>query len=279
VDHGLEDTAAREEAGKPAQGTITLSASHRSGRVIVEVSDDGGGINREKVRQIAEDKGLIPTDQALSDNEIDNLLFLPGFSTADTISNISGRGVGMDVVKTAIATIGGRISIVSQPGQGSTFSISLPLTLAVLDGMIIKIGSEALVVPISAISETLALQANDVQRIGPSDHVVRVRDTLIPLLDLGAVLGYSAPRACFDDTIVLVVDGEDGQQAAVVIDEIEDQRQVVIKGLEDGYGHVPGIAAATILGDGQIALIIDPSDLLNRAGTGKRTPAVLLATG
>ncbi|MEM1064094.1 MAG: chemotaxis protein CheA [Pseudomonadota bacterium] len=273
VDHGLEDADTRVAAGKPAQGNVTLTASHRSGRVVIEVSDDGGGINRKRVREKAEEKGLIPPDQALSDSEIDNLLFLPGFSTASEISNLSGRGVGMDVVKTAIGNLGGRITISSDPGVGTTFSISLPLTLAVLDGMVVRVGTETLVVPLSAISETLSLRACDNRAIGPHTQVVQVRETFVPLIDLGTELGYSAPRESYEGAIVLLIAQEDGSRAALVVDAIEDQRQVVIKGLEESYGHVPGVAAATILGDGQIALILDPADLLaNASGLSRAMP-------
>ncbi|MEM9974255.1 MAG: chemotaxis protein CheA [Pseudomonadota bacterium] len=273
VDHGLEDAETRVAAGKPAQGNVTLTASHRSGRVVIEVSDDGGGINRKRVREKAEEKGLIPPDQALSDSEIDNLLFLPGFSTASEISNLSGRGVGMDVVKTAIGNLGGRITISSDPGVGTTFSISLPLTLAVLDGMVVRVGTETLVVPLSTISETLSLRAGDNRAIGPHTQVVQVRETFVPLIDLGTELGYSAPRESYEGAIVLLIAQEDGSRAALVVDAIEDQRQVVIKGLEESYGHVPGVAAATILGDGQIALILDPADLLaNASGLSRAMP-------
>ena len=155
VDHGVERPEVREAAGKPAQGEVKLSAAHRSGRIVIEVSDDGAGINRQRVREIAIKKELIAPDAQLTDGEIDNLLFMPGFSTAQSISNISGRGVGMDVVKRSIQALGGRITIASRPGQGSIFSMSLPLTLAVLDGMVVKVADQTLVVPLTAIVETL----------------------------------------------------------------------------------------------------------------------------
>ncbi len=267
IDHGLEDTEKRVTAGKSPEGTVTLAASHKSGRVNIVVSDDGGGINREKVRSIAESKGLIQPGQDLTTSEVDNLLFLPGFSTADKVSNLSGRGVGMDVVKNAITALGGRVSIQSSPGEGTIFTISLPLTLAVLDGMVIRVGQEMLVVPLNAISETLSLTKDDIRPLGPHKRVVQVRETFVPILDLGHHLGYTGPRDSFEGAIVLLIAQEDGSRAALVVDSIEDQRQVVIKGLQEGYGRVPGVAAATILGDGQIALILDPTDLLsNPAG-------------
>ncbi len=271
VDHGLETNAEREAIGKPSEGHVNLSAMHRSGRVVIEVSDDGAGINREKVHQIAIEKGLVPPDLQLTDSEIDNLLFLPGFSTAKEVSNLSGRGVGMDVVRSAIQALGGRIAITSERGKGTTFSISLPLTLAVLDGMVVSVANETLVVPLNAILETLTLTHQDLQEFGPQTHVVNIRDTFVPLLDLGAELGYREPLNDYSGTVVLLITQEDGSRAAVVVDAIEDQRQVVIKGLQDSYGRVPGIAAATILGDGKIALILDPVDLISQA-SGRTRP-------
>lgn len=268
VDHGLEDPEDRIEAGKPERGTITLTAAHKSGRVVIEVSDDGGGINRARVQKIAEEKGLIPEGQSFSDSEIDNLLFLPGFSTASEVSNLSGRGVGMDVVKSSISGLGGRISIISTPGKGTVFSISLPLTLAVLDGMVVQIEKETMVVPLNAIAETLTLREGEIRSLGPTTQIILVRDTFVPLLDLGAELGYRTPKDDYLGSVALLISQENGDRAALIVDNIEDQRQVVIKGLQDSYGHVPGVAAATILGDGQIALILDPADLIaNATGT------------
>lgn len=265
VDHGLESGEDRIAAGKPREGRVTLSAAHKSGRVVIEVSDDGGGINRPKVQQIAVDKGLIPAGQELSDAEIDGLLFLPGFSTAKEVSDLSGRGVGMDVVRSAIQALGGRISIVSEPSLGTTFSISLPLTLAVLDGMVVKVAAETLVVPLGVIVETVSLQEGDVRTVSPGNHVIHIRDTFVPIVDLGSELGYREAYEDFDGCVVLLIAGEDGSRTAVVVDAIEEQRQVVIKGLQEGYGRIPGIAAATILGDGKIALILDPVDLISNA--------------
>ncbi|WP_417253716.1 chemotaxis protein CheA [Celeribacter sp.] len=278
VDHGLESTEKRLEAGKSREGHVTLTAQHRSGRIVIEVTDDGGGINRERVKEKAIQKGLIPADAQLSDSDIDNLLFLPGFSTAAEISNLSGRGVGMDVVKSSIQALGGRISITSQEGKGTTFSISLPLTLAVLDGMVVRVADETLVVPLNAILETLTLTDEDLTALGPETHVVQIRGGFVPLLDLGAELGYRMPQDSYVGGTVLLIGQEDGNRAALAVDSIEDQRQVVIKGLEGSYGRVPGIAAATILGDGQIALILDPTDLVGQASgrTRVRQPQQLL---
>lgn len=266
VDHGLESTEDRATSGKNPVGQVRLSAAHRSGRVIIEVADDGGGINRPRVLGIAKSKGLIPADATLSDGEIDNLLFLPGFSTAAEVSDLSGRGVGMDVVKTSIQQLGGRIAITSEKGKGTTFSISLPLTLAVLDGMVVNVAGETLVLPLNVVVETLSLGPDDVQMLRPGAHVVRVRGGFVPLYDLGVMLGYRGPRDSLDGAIVLLISLEDGTRAAMVIDGIQDQRQVVIKGLDDSFYRAPGIAAATILGDGRIALILDPADVIAASG-------------
>lgn len=265
VDHGLENSEDRIAAGKPSQGSVTLSAAHRSGRVEIEVSDDGAGINRPRVLQIAIEKGLIAADSVLSDSETDNLLFLPGFSTNAEVTDLSGRGVGMDVVRTAIQALSGRINITSKKGVGTKFSISLPLTLAVLDGMVVEVANETLVLPLNVVVETLSLTDNNVEMIAPGQNVVRVRDGFVPLFDLGVELGYRDTALNVAGSIVLLIALEDGNRAALIIDKIQDQRQVVIKGLDDRYARAPGIAAATILGDGQIALILDPTDVIANA--------------
>jgi two-component system chemotaxis sensor kinase CheA len=268
VDHGLEKPDARLAAGKAEEGVVRLSAAHRSGRIVIEVADDGAGINRTRVRDIAVNKGLIPADAQLSNSEIDNLLFLPGFSTAQTVSNISGRGVGMDVVKRSIAALGGRISIASRPGQGSTFSLSLPLTLAVLDGMVVRVAGQTLVVPLTAIVETLKPKAKDVHPLGTGSAVVSIRGSFIPLIDLGRELGYRSEPADPLSGVALLVETEGGNRCSLLVDAIQDQRQVVIKSLEANYGHVQGIAAATILGDGRIALIVDVDSVVAHCGGG-----------
>ncbi len=257
IDHGLESPADRIAAGKPAEGVVRLSAGHRSGRIVLEIADDGAGINRPKVREIAVKRGLITPDASLSDDEVDNLIFLPGFSTATEVSDISGRGVGMDVVKRSIQALGGRISITSRPGKGSTFVMSLPLTLAVLDGMVVSVGDETLVVPLTAIVETLQPKISDVYGMGGDARVIAVRDSYVPLIDVGQVLGYRQTAMSAGAGVVLLIEADGGSRAALLVDAIQGQRQVVIKSLEANYRHVPGIAAATILGDGRVALILD----------------------
>ncbi|MBX4892816.1 chemotaxis protein CheA [Rhizobium bangladeshense] len=257
VDHGIETPEKRAAAGKNTEGTVRLTAKHRSGRILIELADDGAGINREKVRQKAIDNDLIPADANLSDEEIDNLIFLPGFSTADKISDISGRGVGMDVVKRSIQALGGRINITSKPGHGSVFTMSLPLTLAVLDGMVVTVAGQTLVVPLTAIVETLQPEASAIHSFGANHRLISIRNSFCPLVDVGRILNFRATQANPVEGVALLVESEGGGQRALMVDAIQGQRQVVIKSLEANYTHVPGIAAATILGDGRVALILD----------------------
>lgn len=262
IDHGLETPEEREAAGKGAEGVVRLAALHRGGRIVIEVQDDGRGINRPRVRGIAVAKGLIAEDAVLSDDEIDNLIFLPGFSTADVVSDISGRGVGMDVVKRSIQALGGRISITSEPGKGSKFSMSLPLTLAVLDGMVVSAAEQTLVAPLSNIVESLTPRAEDVHLVGGRDAVIRIRDTFVPLIDVGMALGFRDEPLPPASGVAVLVESEGGGKAALLVEAIQGQRQVVIKSLEANYQHIHGVAAATILGDGRVALILDVDALV-----------------
>jgi two-component system, chemotaxis family, sensor kinase CheA len=265
VDHGLEDAATRRARGKPEAGTITLSAAHRSGRVIIEVSDDGAGINREKVRELAETRGLVPPGMPLTATEIDNLLFTPGFSSKEEVSALSGRGVGLDVVRREIQALGGRVTIQSVSGEGTTFTIALPLTLAVLEGMLVEFGGEMMVLPLSVILETLRPASATIHSIGRTGRVVANRGELIPIIDLAEVFGIARPGDTGERNVLLLVECEAGRRAALAVDIIHDQRQVVIKSLEENYGAIPGISAATILGDGRIALIVDPEEIIASA--------------
>ncbi len=278
VDHGVERPDVRTAAGKPAQGEVRLSAAHKSGRVVIEIADDGRGIDRPRVKAIAIQKGLIAADALLTDAEIDNLLFLPGFSTAETVSAISGRGVGMDVVKRSIMALGGRISITSKPGLGSTFSMSLPLTLAVLDGMVVKVADQTLVVPLNSILETMKPKDREVHGLGPDSQVIGIRGGFTPLIDVGYELGFRSHRADPRTGVTLLIETEGGVRTALMVDAIQDQRQVVIKSLEANYGHVEGIAAATILGDGRIALILDTDAIVN-VSTGRNNASEMLLAG
>ncbi len=260
VDHGLESRERRLAAGKDPEGTIRLSAAHRSGSVIITVRDDGAGLNRAKIRDKAVARGLIPAEAELSDAEIDNLLFMPGFSTADTVSNLSGRGVGLDVVKNAVTALGGRVSIASTPGEGTEFTISLPLTLAVMDGMVIAVAGQTMVVPITSVIETIRPGPEDLHQMGTHESLLSIRGRFIPMIDVASSLGFPE-RDPNQPPLLLLVETESQTQCALMVDAVHDQRQVVIKGLESNYGNIPGVSAATVLGDGQIALILDADAL------------------
>lgn len=263
IDHGIEEEGVRINSGKSSAGNIELSAEHRSGNVLIEIRDDGAGLNREKIKKIAIEKGIIPPESELSIAEIDQLLFAPGFSTAEEVTNLSGRGVGMDVVKTAITSLGGKIGISSSPGEGSTFSITLPLTLAVMDGMVVEVGKQTMVVPISSIYETIKPLEEDIFKIGVDSFALKIRGEYVPIVDLSEALGQGASQKGILSKVLLLVSTEKIKQCAFSVDGISDQRQVVIKSLQGDYGDILGISAATILGDGKIALIVDPDGITN----------------
>ncbi len=270
IDHGLESPEERERVGKPRAGTVHLSAAHRSGRIVIEVTDDGRGINRAKVLSKAIEKGLVQPGASLSDEEIDNLIFLPGFSTADQVSNLSGRGVGMDVVRRNISSLGGRIGVYSAPGEGSRFVLSLPLTLAVLDGMVISVGEERFVLPLTNIVESLRPKPADLHGLVNKCDVMMARGEYVRLVHLHRLFGI--PKAIDDATkgLVVLVETEDGSRLGLVVDEVLGQQQVVIKSLEANFRRLDGVAAATILGDGRVALILDVAGLreMSRHGPG-----------
>lgn len=262
VDHGVEKPEDRIAAGKDKIGEIRLSASHRSGSVCIEVRDDGAGVNRPRVKQIAIEKGLIPENAELTDSEIDNLLFLPGFSTAKEVSKLSGRGVGMDVVKNAVTGLGGRINISSNPGKGSTFTIILPLTLAVMDGMVVSVADQTMVVPITSIVETMRGNDDMINNLGADGTLLSIRGSFVPICDVASALGLRKEDNDQPPGVYLLVETETGQRSALAVDDIHDQRQVVIKSLDGVCGEIAGVAAATILGDGKIAMILDPESIL-----------------
>ena len=265
IDHGLEDPEGRAAAGKPPEGMVHLRALHRSGRIVIELEDDGQGINRTRVRKIAVDRGLIANDATLSDEDTDNLIFLPGFTTSEAVSDLSGRGVGMDVVRRSVQSLGGRISIASEPGIGSKFTMSLPLTLAVLDGMVVSAGDQTLIAPLANIVESFPPPASDIHYVGPNDAVVRVRDIFIPVIDLAVALGFRDEPLPTGSGVAVLVETESGSKAAFLVDAIQGQRQVVIKSIEANYQKVQGISSATILGDGRVALILDIDNLVANA--------------
>ncbi|MEM9735551.1 MAG: chemotaxis protein CheA, partial [Pseudomonadota bacterium] len=271
MDHGLEETADdREAVGKPRCGTIRLSAEHRGERVIISVEDDGRGINRERVLEKATERGLVAPNETLSPEEIDNLIFHPGFSTAASVSSVSGRGVGMDVVKKKIQMLGGRCTLKNTPGKGTLFLITLPLTLAVLDGMIVCVGNERFVVPLGNVVEAIRIDPATEMALPNGKSVLRLRGQYLPVVDLGEVLGMVRPSKSAN--LAIVVDTESAGSVALLVDELIGQRQVVLKSLEANFRPVPGVSGATILGDGQVALILDVSGLIALTGVKAEKP-------
>jgi two-component system chemotaxis sensor kinase CheA len=261
IDHGIESPHDRKNAGKSDEGTIRLSAEHRGGRIVVEIRDDGGGIDPDRVLKKARDKGLVSADAVLSEDEITNLIFLPGFSTAETISDISGRGVGMDVVRSNIQDVGGRISVKSERGRGMTLQLALPLTLAVMDGMVIKVNQETYVLPISAIVECLRPSRSEIHNLMGGRGMLQLRGNLVPLVHLGDLLDLGSATAESGERVVIIADAGDGSRFGIIVDELCGHQQVVVKSMEESYGAVPGVAGATILGNGRVALILDVEKL------------------
>ena len=257
IDHGLESPQKRLAAGKPAEGLVRLTARRRAGWVALEVSDDGAGIDRARVRETAIARGLIAPEVALSEDQIDQLIFLPGLSTAGTVSDISGRGVGMDVVRQSVAALGGRISIVSNPGQGCAITLSLPLTLAALEGMVVLAAGQTLIIPLSAIVEIVKPRAADVFALDDGSRTLRWRGGDVSMVDVAQSLAFPKIAAASPPPVALLVEGEGGARAALLVDAIHGPRQVVIQNLEANYRAVPGIAAAAVMDDGRVALILD----------------------
>ncbi len=257
LDHGIEPPDTREAAGKPRVGTIHLSAEQRSSRIVIELNDDGRGIDRARVLDRAKERGLIAPDAVLTDTEIDELIFLPSFSTASVVSAVSGRGVGMDVVRRNIQALGGRIAVESRFGSGSRFLLSLPLTLAVMDGLVVSVGADSFILPISAIVESLRPAAADIQNLPDRRAVLCIRGGYVPLLPLHQRLGVRGAVTDFSRAIVVIVESDHGGRLGLVVDDLVGQQQVVVKSLDANYGPIDGIGGATILGDGRVALILD----------------------
>ncbi len=261
LDHGLETPAVRSAAGKDPTGTIELNAYHEGGSIIVEVKDDGAGLNKARILNRARERGLVPADAELTDDQIHNLIFQPGFSTAETISDVSGRGVGMDVVRRNINDLGGHVQITSNEGRGSTIKIRLPLTLAILDGQLVRVGAETYVISLLAIVETIQVKADQVNRLPGGIELFRLRSEYLPIIDLGQQFGIGRDPSSSCDGLLVVVES-DGRRFGLMVDDLLAQQQVVIKSLESSYRQVRGLAGATILGDGRVALILDVPGLV-----------------
>lgn len=264
IDHGIESPQERLKAGKPAHGTIRLTAYHKSGNVVIEAEDDGRGLNRPRILEKARERGLIAPEAQLEPAQVDELIFLPGFSTAETVNDVSGRGVGLDVVRNNIRSLGGGVEVTSTHGHGTRFTIRLPLTLAIVDGMSLKVGTEVYILPLAWIAETLRIKADRVSQPAGSPEIISVRGDYIPLLRLGRAFNVQGQATALHEGIVVIVEA-DGKRAGLFVDELLDQQQVVLKSLEPHCQRLEGISAATILGDGTVALILDAGSLVRNA--------------
>ena len=271
LDHGIETPEARAAAGKPLRGTLTLRASQRGAYIIIEVIDDGAGLRRDKILAKARERGFTVGD-AMPDSEVWQLIFEPGFSTAEAVTDVSGRGVGMDVVRRNIAELGGRIDLDSVPGHGTHITIRLPLTLAILDGLSVALGEDTYIIPLAYIVESIQPRAGETGTVGGDNHVIQIRNEYLPVLPLSDVLG-GAPRAVrFEDGIFVILDADD-TRIALFVDELVGESQVVIKSLEANYAKVHGVSGATILGDGRVAFILDVAALVRRYVNTQRSAA------
>ncbi len=257
LDHGIEAADVRRAAGKPEEATIELAASQRASNILITIADDGAGIDRAKVLRTAIAKGIVREDAKLSDDEVYNLLFAPGFSTAEKVTEISGRGVGMDVVRRNITNIGGRIQIHTTPGKGTRFTLVIPLTLAVLDGMLVAAGEEKYILPLSSIVESIRPSRNQVRTLSGGTQVAAIRGEYIRLISLHRILNIPGKAPDPWKALVVVIETENGSKAGLVVDELIGQQQVVVKSLLENFDAVRGISGATILGDGRVALILD----------------------
>ncbi|WP_018247229.1 chemotaxis protein CheA [Orenia marismortui] len=264
IDHGIELPAEREEAGKSKEGKITLNAYHKEGHIVIEISDDGQGLDKEKILEKAKKKGVVGQKDDLKDEEIYNLIFAPGFSTAQKITETSGRGVGMDVVRSNIEKLRGTVNISTRLGKGTTFKLKLPLTLAIIDGMVVKVGEETFIIPLNSIYEFIQPLKKDLKTVKGKGEVVKVRDEYITLTRLHKVFNLEAKATDPTKAIVVIVHDE-GKKTCLLVDEIIGQQQAVVKSLEENYTYVEGMAGATILGNGSVAMILDIATVIKMA--------------
>lgn len=261
VDHGIEDAAARLAAGKPAEGVIRLSAQHAGSNILIHVEDDGAGLNRDRLLDKAIEKGIVPPGAKLTGEEIDDLIFAPGFSTAATVTDVSGRGVGMDVVRRNIMALGGRVQVVSTLGRGTRFTLVIPLTLAVLDGMVVAVGWEKYILPLTSIVESFRPDRGQIRSVPGGGEVASIRGEFVRLVHLARLFGVHEAVDDPSQGLVVLIELANGSKLGIVVDELLGQQQVVIKSLQDNHDPVPGISGATILGNGRVALIVDIEEL------------------
>jgi two-component system chemotaxis sensor kinase CheA len=260
VDHGMESPDEREAAGKERRGSVLLRAFHRGGNIVIEIEDDGRGLNREAILEKALSRELIPEDHKLTDAEICNLIFHPGFSTAEKVTDVSGRGVGMDVVKKAIEKLRGRVEINTRPGLGSTFVINLPLTLAIIEGMLVRVGKERYIIPALAILESFRPSRDQYSTVEGKGEMIRTRGSLVPLVRLHRIFGVESDFEQPWEGLVVAVEHED-KKMCLLLDELLGKEEVVIKSLGGGLRNIKGIAGGAILGDGRVGLILDMSGI------------------
>ncbi len=265
LDHGLETPEVRLAAGKSETGLLQLKAFHQGGNIVIEIHDDGAGLNEDKILAKAIEKGLVDESEVLSHEKIQELIFMPGFSTADVLTDVSGRGVGMDVVRKNILALNGTVEIQSTPSEGSKITIRLPLTLAILDGQLVKVGGETYIIPLISIIESLQSSGGAVNRVAGGCDVFQLRNEYVPIINLFDVFNVEPSSRILDDSLLVVVESE-GEHVGLVVDELLGQQQVVIKSLEQNYSKVEGISGATILGDGTVALILDLPGIVKLAG-------------
>lgn len=265
LDHGIETPELREKAGKPRTGNIEISAFHEGGSIIIEVKDDGRGFNRDAILAKAIEKGVVDPDAELVDHQIDQLVFSPGFSTAETVSDVSGRGVGMDVVKNNIEQLNGHIDVSTEPGFGSTITIRLPLTLAIIEGQLVRVGTDVFVIPMLSIVKSTRIDPSQYNLIGGESSMFRLEDDYIPIVSLKDVYRINADYESVSEAILVIVDVV--ERFGILVDEVLGQQQVVVKSLETNFKEVPTISGATILGDGTVAMILDMAGLKRESRT------------
>jgi two-component system chemotaxis sensor kinase CheA len=264
VDHGIETTDVRREKGKPEEGSVSLSARHEGGNIVIELTDDGAGLDRERILEKAKSQGLIADDAGLTDSQIDNLIFKPGFSTAKEVTAVSGRGVGMDVVRKNVESLRGRIDVTTRPGHGSTFTVRLPLTTAIVDGMTVQVAGERYIIPIVSVEECLRIEDADLVQVVDRHEVIKARGKLLKLVRLDDYFDIQGAKRDITEALVVVVHGDEGD-FALMVDELIGQQQVVIKSLESEVVQVEGISGGAIMGDGCVGLILDVDALYGAA--------------
>ncbi|MFO7602358.1 MAG: chemotaxis protein CheA [Gammaproteobacteria bacterium] len=275
LDHGIEQPAVRRAKGKPEQGTVHLNAFHQGGNIVIEIIDDGAGLNKDKIVSKAIERGLLAAGETITDEQAHDLIFHAGFSTADTVSDVSGRGVGMDVVRKNIRSLGGTVEVRSIPDVGSTFTIRLPLTLAILDGQLVKVGDETYIVPLISIIESVQVKMDKVNTVSGKGEVYRLRDEYIPIVRLYHMFGIRPDNVDLTAGLLVVVEAE-GEKLALFVDDLFGQQQVVIKSLETNFKKVDGVSGATILGDGTVALILDVKGMVGLYQTQPPAPDLYL---